>query len=81
MACEKDEYFIADLIGLSVVTDEGQMLGNVTDVISTGANDVYVVLAEDGTELLLPAIHECIRDVDVANGRMQVHLLDGLLDV
>ncbi len=81
VACEKDEYFIADLIGLSVVTDEGQMLGNVTDVISTGANDVYVVLAEDGTELLLPAIHECIRDVDVANGRMQVHLLDGLLDV
>ena len=81
VSCEKDEYFIADLIGLSVVTDEGQMLGNVTDVISTGANDVYVVLAEDGTELLLPAIHECIRDVDVANGRMQVHLLDGLLDV
>ena len=81
VACENDEYFIADLIGLAVVTDEGQMLGNVTDVISTGANDVYVVLAEDGTELLLPAIHECIRDVDVANGRMQVHLLDGLLDV
>lgn len=79
--CEENENFIVDLIGLSVVTDEGQELGKCTDVLQTGANDVYEVTMQDGKELLIPAIRECILKVDLDAGIMQVHLLDGLLDI
>ena len=75
---KKDEYFIADLIGIQVVSDEGEELGTISDVLQTGANDVYVV-SKDGTkDLLIPAIHACIQNVDVAAGQMEVHLLPGL---
>ncbi len=77
---EKDEYFIADLIGLRVVDEEGESLGTLRDVIRTGANDVYSVLTQEGEELLLPAIRDCILEVDVEGGRMRVHILPGLLD-
>ena len=77
---KKDEYFIADLIGLTVVTEEGQALGTLIDVISTGANDVYVVEMPSGREVLLPAIRDCILNVDDEEGKMTVHLLDGLLE-
>ena len=76
----KDEYFIADLIGLTVVTDDGSVLGTLTDVITTGANDVYAVKMESGKELLIPAIHDCILQVNDDERKMTVHLLDGLLD-
>ncbi len=76
--CEEDEYFIADLIGLSVSDEEGQALGTLTDVLTTGANDVYVITKTSGEELLLPAIKQCIRKVDVAQRQMQVHVLEGL---
>ncbi len=76
-----DENFIADLIGLEVVTDEGGRLGQLTDVLQTGANDVYVVKRETGKELLLPAIKDCVLDIDLEAGRVTVHLLDGLLDL
>lgn len=76
---KRNEYFIADLIGLSVDTDEERHLGTLTDVIQTGANDVYVVEMEDGKEVLIPAIRECILSVDLEERRMQVHLLKGLL--
>ena len=76
----KDEYFIADLIGLSVVTDNGMQLGTLTDVIATGANDVYVVEMASGKEVLIPAIHDCIVNVEEEEKKMTVHLLDGLLD-
>lgn len=78
---KKDEYFIADLIGLSVQTDEGELLGDVTDVLQTGANDVYVVRTAEGEEILLPAIKECVRKIDVEGGSMQVHLLPGLREL
>lgn len=77
----KDEYFIADLIGLSVITDEDVFLGELTDVIQTGANDVYVVKMADGKDVLLPAIKECILAVDMENRQMKVHVMDGLLDL
>ena len=77
----KDEYFIADLIGLSVFTDEDKLLGELIDVIQTGANDVYVVKMGDGKEVLLPAIKDCILDVDMEVRHMKVHVLDGLLDL
>ena len=76
----RDEYFIADLIGLSVLDEEGKTLGMVKDVMETGANDVYIIDMTDGRELLLPAIKQCILQVDVENGFMKVHVLDGLLD-
>lgn len=77
---KEDEYYIADLYGLSVVDCDGRILGTINDVIETGANDVYSVHMENGKDLLIPAIHECILDVDVENGIMKVHLLKGLLD-
>ena len=76
-----DENFIADLIGLSVVTDEGERLGELTDVLQTGANDVYVVKTDSGKEVLLPAIRQCILDTDLDAGKITVHVLDGLLDL
>lgn len=78
--CGKDEYFIADLIGLSVEDEEGEALGELFDVLATGANDVYVIRKPGRRDLLLPAIKECIRKVDLKERRMQVHVLEGLKD-
>lgn len=75
---KKDEYFIADLIGLSVVTEDGEVLGNLTDVMQTGANDVYVVAKEGEEELLIPAIKECVKNVDLENRVMTIFLMPGL---
>ena len=76
---QKDEYFISDLIGMEVVTDEGKTLGEVQDVLQTGANDVYVVKTTDGKEVLLPAIKECVLKVDMNERVMSVHIMEGLL--
>ncbi len=76
---EEGEYFIADLIGMQVVAEDGADLGVLRNVIETGANDVYEIEMRDGRQLLLPAIHDCILQVDVEAGRMRVRLLDGLL--
>lgn len=78
---KEDEYFITDLIGLTVVNEEKTVLGRVKDVLETGANDVYVVELTSGKELLLPAIKDCILNVDLEDGRMKVHVLDGLMDL
>lgn len=75
---KKDEYFIADLIGLKVTDEDGNSLGTLSDVLSTGANDVYVV-TEGEKEILIPAIKQCILQVNVEEGFMKVHLLEGLL--
>ena len=76
---KKNEYFIADLIGMQVFTEDGNLLGKLTDVLQTGANDVYEVSIEDGKTVLIPAIRQCILDVDTAGEKMTVHLLEGLL--
>lgn len=76
----EDENFIADLIDMTVETDKGEILGTLVDVMETGANDVYVVEMEGGKEVLLPAIKDCILDVNVEEKRMRVHVLEGLLD-
>lgn len=78
---EPDEYFITDLIGLAVVSDQGAELGILKDVLETGANDVYVVAMKDGKELMLPAIGDCILNVDLEQRRMEVHVLEGLMDL
>lgn len=77
---EKDEYFIADLIDLTVVDENENELGTLIDVMKTGANDVYIVKNEEGGELLFPAIKECILDIDFMKKKMTVHVMDGLLD-
>ena len=78
--CEEGEYFIADLIGLTVISDSGEALGELSDVLSTGANDVYVVSKTGEKDLLLPAIQECILNIDMEKRVMQVHVMDGLRD-
>ena len=80
VALEENENYVADLIDLKVVTDDGKVLGYLTEVMETGANDVYVVETEDGQELLLPAIRDCILDVDLDEEVMTVHILPGLFD-
>lgn len=75
----KDEYFIADLIGLGVQDETGEPIGVLEDVLGTGANDVYRIRLTDGRELLLPAIRQCVLEVDVQAGFMKVHILEGLL--
>lgn len=76
----RDEYFIADLMGLRVRNEDGEEIGILREVLETGANDVYIIDLNDGRELLLPAIKECVLRVDVEAGEMQIHILDGLLD-
>lgn len=75
----KDSYFIIDLIGITVFSDNNEELGNIVDVYSTGANDIYVVKNELGKQVLLPAISEVIKDVDIKNKKMIVHLIEGLV--
>ena len=75
----KDEYFVADLIGMKIVTEDGEPFGIMKDVMATGANDVYVVEREDASEILLPAIRECVRNIDMEQGVITVHIMDGLL--
>lgn len=77
---EENEYFVADLIGLKVISDEGEILGEIADVLTTGANDVYIVRGGK-EELLIPAIKQCILKVSLEDGTMKVHLLDGLREL
>lgn len=77
---EEGEYYISDIIGLTAVTEDGEQLGTVKDVIQTGANDVYEVLRENGKTVLLPAIRSCVLGIDLAKGEMRIHLMEGLLD-
>ena len=74
----KDTYFIADLIGLKVYSEEGILLGKVDDIYNSGANDIYVVKNEKGKQILLPAIKEVIKQVDLEQEKIIVHLLKGL---
>ena len=78
---QEDEYFIGDLIGLHVEDEEGNALGVLRDVLETGANDVYLVSRTGEKDLMLPAIKDCIREVDLESGIMRVRVLPGLLDL
>lgn len=76
---KKDEYFVADMIGMRVVTDAGEDFGVLKEVMATGANDVYVVSRDNGEDVLLPAIKECVRHIDMDGHVMEVHIMNGLL--
>lgn len=75
---EKDEYFIADLYGIKVIDENGEPVGILKEVYETGANDVYIISRENMDDLLIPAIKQCILDVDIKENIMKVHLLEGL---
>ena len=74
----KDTYFIADLIGLEVYTDNNELLGKLDDIFKTNANDVYVVKNKEGKQILLPATKEVIKQIDLENEKIIVHLTVGL---
>ena len=76
----KDTYFIADLIGLPVYTDEDELLGKVDDIYNTGSSDIYVVKDELGKQILLPAIKDVLKKIDLDNEKIIVHIIKGLLD-
>ncbi len=76
---EEDEYFICDVLGAEVITEDGEAVGTLKDVLQTGANDVYVITLTNGKEALFPVIPDCVKDVDVENKRITVHIMKGLL--
>jgi 16S rRNA processing protein RimM len=73
------EYYHHQLIGLKVISEQGEVLGKVTEILATGANDVYVVRAEIGAEILIPAVDEFVRAVDLERGELRVRVAPGLL--
>ena len=77
-------YYIFELVGLECVTTTGVSLGRITDVLQTGANDVYVVKPNPGvttmSEILIPAIDEVVLDISLEKGQVLIELMDGLLD-
>ena len=78
---KKNEFFIVDMVGLSVESDEGMPVGILTDVLQTGANDVFDVKTEAGDEVLIPYIEQCVPEIHPETGKIMVHLLPGLLDL
>lgn len=75
----KNEYFIADMIGIQVFTDDGEEFGVMKDVLETGANDVYIIDSIRHGEVLIPAIKQCILDVNIEERKMVIHLMEGLV--
>lgn len=76
---EEGSYYVVDILGCRVYTDKQEFLGEIIDVFSTGSNDVYVAQNELGKQILLPATKEVIKNIDIENKTIIVHLLEGLL--
>lgn len=76
---QEGEYFIADLLGINVFTEDGNSLGKLEDIFNTGSNDIYVVKTEEGKQILLPAISEVIKEINLTESKIVVHLLEGLI--
>jgi 16S rRNA processing protein RimM len=78
---EKGEYYCADLIGLTIVDEEGTELGTLTEILQTGANDVYEMTKKDSEEkIYIPAIKDCVREIDIEAGKITIHVMPGLLN-
>ena len=75
----KDTYFIADLIGVKVYDEDGNLLGKVDDIYNNKVHDIYVVKDDLGKQILLPSTKEVIRQIDIDNDKIIVHLIDGLI--
>ena len=74
------DYFIHQLVGMEVITDQGEKLGTLKEILITGANDVYLVESPEGKELLIPAIEDVVLDINQDSGQILVHIISGLLD-
>jgi len=74
----KDEYYQFQLLGLEVWTIEGDLLGRIAHILPTGSNDVYIVPSRHG-ELLIPAIEDVVKSVDLEKGRIVIEVIEGLL--
>lgn len=81
IALPEGEYFMGDLIGVQVITDEGEVLGRVKDILETGANNVFVVARDNGKDLLIPKAPNCVLEMKPEEDYIKVHLLEGLLDL
>lgn len=75
------EYYLHQLVGMEVITDQGESLGKLKEIILTGANDVYLVDSPQGKDILLPAIDEVVLDINQEKGEILVHIIPGLLDI
>ena len=76
---EAGRYYIVDMIGLDVFTDDNEYLGKLEDIYNTGSNDIYVVKNDEGKEILLPAIKDVLKQVDLENKKIIVHIIEGLI--
>lgn len=76
---EEGEYFIADLLGMNVLTEENEELGKLEDIFNAGSSDIYVVKTAEGKQILLPAISEVIKEINIKENKIIVHLLEGLI--
>ena len=76
---EEGEYFIADLLGINVLTEENEQLGKLEDIFNAGSSDIYVVKTEEGKQILLPAISEVVKEINLKENKIIVHLLEGLI--
>lgn len=76
---EEGTYYIVDMINIDVYTEDGELLGKIEDIFNTGSNDIYVVKDELGKQILLPAISDVIKQIDMENRKMIVHLISGLI--
>ncbi len=76
---EEGTYYIVDLIGLDVYSDDGKLLGKLDDIFNTGSNDIYVVKDELGKQILLPAISDVVKDINLEEKKIIVHILNGLI--
>lgn len=77
---EEGEYFLYDVPGCQVISDAGEEIGEVTDVIETGANPVFQIRTKDGKEVLFPVIDDCILSVDIDKKQVVAHIMDGLME-
>lgn len=77
---QKGEYLHQDIVGCAVYKEDGERLGEITGIMETGANDVWIITAADRRELLIPATHEVVRHIDVSGRKITIHVLEGLFD-
>ena len=74
-----DSYFIHDLIGCEMITEEDKIVGNVVDILQMASNDVYVVNDDSGKEILVPAIKDVIKKIDIKRKKIRIHLFEGII--
>ena len=77
---EKDEYYVKDILGITVSDDDRGEIGKISDVFFTGANDVYEITCENGKKVLIPAVKEFIKEVDLKGKKMRVRLIEGMIE-